>query len=62
MKIYLGNNISEDIVMDIKESLKSSLRVSPDIILISGEELLNKIFPSGSRKPNKLIDLRKSII
>lgn len=62
VKIYLGNNISEDIVMDIKESLKSSLRVSPDIILISGEELLNKIFPSGSRKPNKLIDLRKSII
>lgn len=60
VKIYLGDNIEEKELMEIKNALRDSLRVSPEICLISGEELLNKMFPRGSRKPNKIIDLRKS--
>ena len=60
VKIYLGNKISSEVVLAIQDSLRDKLRVTPEIKLISGEELLNKIFPSGSRKPNKIIYLRKS--
>ena len=59
--IYLLTKKHSHELDKIKEALSSALRVSPEILFISKEEMHNRRFPDGSRKPIKLIDQRKSL-
>jgi phenylacetate-CoA ligase len=43
----------------LKEHFRAKLRVVPDIEFLSPEEINNKQFPAGSRKPVKFADKRK---
>ena len=59
VKIYLSDALSESEINKISEALISSLRVSPEIIQIPNDQLVSKLFPPGSRKPQRIIDNRK---
>ena len=59
--IYICAKKNESANEEIKEALSAALRVSPQIEFISKEEMQNRIFPEGARKPIKLIDQRKNI-
>jgi phenylacetate-CoA ligase len=61
VKIYLSDALPKKEVVDILSALKSALRVSPEIIQISHDQLVSKLFPPGSRKPQRIIDNRKLV-
>ncbi len=57
--IHIANTFTAIQQKKLKEHLRANLRVVPDLILNTIEELKNKKFPEMSRKPISFIDSRK---
>lgn len=59
LQIKIGSqNHTEDFVKYIKDIFRSKVRVAPDIVFESAEEILKIQMPATSRKSIKFIDLR----
>ena len=59
VKIGLREGYNEDIVKQLKDTFRSRIRVTPDIVVLPVEEIQRMNFPAKSRKPIKFIDYRK---
>jgi phenylacetate-CoA ligase len=53
-----SSSCSRDVIMD---KLQSRLRVRPEVIISTDEEIKKQIFPADTRKINRFIDRRKNI-
>ncbi len=60
VNIYLADKLPASLIDKIKDALNDHLRVSPEITLVPEKDLLNLLFPQGSRKPMKILDKRTS--
>lgn len=60
LKIYTSQ-ASKDLLQEIKDHFRAKLRVTPQVIFKSQEEINQLRFPKTSRKPVTVIDLRKPI-
>ncbi len=49
---------SDKVVERIKMNLKARIRITPAIEVLASQEILKKLYPHGSRKPQKFLDLR----
>ena len=58
VKISLQTEQSFDVVKELKDSFRSRIRVAPNIVILSDDELRRAIYPPNSRKPIKFVDLR----
>lgn len=56
--LILPDDISDSSLHTIRLNLKAQLRVAIKLEFLSHREINNLLFPSGSRKPQKIIDLR----
>ncbi len=57
-----GCNRSEGFVKQIKDAFRSKVRVAPDIVFESVEQIAGMQFPAMSRKPVKFFDRRKNTL
>ncbi|MDT0294369.1 phenylacetate--CoA ligase family protein [Mesonia ostreae] len=60
LSIVIPEEASESLQHQLKEILKANLRVTPLLKLLPLDELKASIFPEGSRKPVRFLDLRKA--
>jgi len=59
LTVVIPLEVSESLEKSIKEILKGTLRVTPLIKRLALTELKSRIFPEGSRKPVRFLDVRK---
>ena len=59
VKIGLKYSPQFDVVKELKDSFRSHIRVAPNVEILDVDEIKAINFPAKSRKPVKLIDLRK---
>jgi len=59
LSIIIPEEASRNLQDKLKEILKANLRVTPVLELLPLSELKASIFPEGSRKPVRFLDLRK---
>lgn len=59
VKIGLRKGFNDSVVMELKNSFRSRIRVAPEVEVLPVEEVQRINFPAKSRKPIKFIDLRK---
>ncbi|MGO1585755.1 MAG: phenylacetate--CoA ligase family protein, partial [Mesonia sp.] len=60
LTIVIPKEASESLQHKLKEILKANLRVTPVLELLPLAEIKASIFPEGSRKPVRFLDLRKA--
>ncbi|MCQ2285292.1 MAG: AMP-binding protein [Bacteroidales bacterium] len=60
--IGLKNNPTFDVVKDLKDRFRAKIRVAPDIVIDSVENIRKVNFPAMSRKPVTFFDNRKLVI
>lgn len=58
VKAGVADTSDVGLIKDLKDRFRARIRVAPEIVLLTTEEVREINFPSGSRKPVKFIDLR----
>ena len=59
VNIHITDKVSDDVLKQIRARLSQTLRVTPNLTRITERNLLNILFPRGSRKPMKVLDNRE---
>ncbi len=62
IQIYLSDRLNSELVKTLQKQFVDSLRVTPKIIRVSNLELIHMLHPEGTRKPKKIIDIRKGTV
>lgn len=60
IKISLHEQPEMDVIKSLKDHFRARIRVAPDIVICTDEELKKICFPDINRKPVKFIDNRKN--
>jgi phenylacetate-CoA ligase len=58
LKLFVTEDVNR---VELTELFRSRLRVSPEIIVASSQEIEAKQMSEGKRKPTKFIDLRSAL-
>ncbi len=61
IKIYISEDVNNDLLNNIQELFSNTIRVTPEIIRIENRVLTEMLFPEGTRKPKKIIDNRNNM-
>lgn len=60
IKISLHEQPEVDVIKSLKDHFRARIRVAPDIVICTDQELKKICFPEINRKPVKFIDNRKN--
>ena len=58
IRVYLTDSISNELIKNIKLEFADTIRVTPEIEMVTKTTLASMLYPEGSRKPMKIRDNR----